>query len=49
MLPELKKVYKKGKLVELKAANQNFETQVYDARKVTIQGRLVGLLRKYEQ
>ena len=43
----LKKIYKKGNFIELKAANQNFETQIYDTNKITIQGKLVGLLRKY--
>ena len=43
----LKRLYKKGELIELKAANRNYDTQVYDSTKVTIQGRLVGLLRTY--
>ena len=43
----LKRLYKKGELVELEAANKNYETQVYNSTKVTIQGRLVGLLRTY--
>ena len=43
----LKRLYKKGEFVELEAANRNYETQVYNSTKVTIQGRLVGLLRTY--
>ena len=43
----LKRLYKKGEFVELEAANKNYETQVYNSTKVTIQGRLVGLLRTY--
>ena len=43
----LKRLYKKGKFIELEAANRNYETQIYDSTKVTIQGRLVGLLRTY--
>ncbi len=43
----LKKFHKKGSLIELEAANQNFQKQVYESSKVTIQGKLVGLLRTY--
>ena len=43
----LKRLYKKGEFVELEAANRNYETQVHNSTKVTIQGRLVGLLRTY--
>lgn len=43
----LKRLYRKGELIELEAANQNYEKQVYDSTKVIIQGRLIGLLRTY--
>ena len=43
----LKKLNKKGSLIELEAANPNFQKQVYESSKVTIQGKLVGLLRTY--
>ena len=43
----LKQLYKKGPIVELKPANSSFLTQEYEANEVTIQGRLVGLLRTY--
>jgi len=43
----LKRLYKKGPIIELKPANSSFLTQEYEANEVTIQGRLVGLLRTY--
>ena len=43
----LKRLFKKGNFVELKAANKNFRSQIYDSTNVVIQGRLVGLLRSY--
>ena len=43
----LKRLYKKGPIIELKPANSSFLTQKYEANEVTIQGRLVGLLRTY--
>ena len=43
----LKRLFKKGNFIELKAANKNFRSQIYDCNNVVIQGRLVGLLRSY--
>jgi len=43
----LKRLHKKGPLIELEAANHYFGTQVYEASEVTIQGKLIGLLRTY--
>ena len=43
----LKRIYKKGPIIELKPANQSFQTQRYETNEVIIQGRLVGLLRTY--
>jgi repressor LexA len=43
----LKRLYKIGSIIKLKAANSSFSTQEYEANEVTIQGRLVGLLRTY--
>ena len=43
----LKRLYKKGPIIELKPANQSFQTQRYESNQVIIQGRLVGLLRTY--
>ncbi|OUS17929.1 repressor LexA [Rhodospirillales bacterium 47_12_T64] len=36
----------KGK-IELEPANPSYETKIYDAGRVQVQGKLVGLLRKY--
>jgi repressor LexA len=43
----LKRIYKKGPIIKLEPANQSFKTQEYESNEVTIQGRLVGLLRTY--
>ncbi|MEE2774174.1 MAG: transcriptional repressor LexA [Pseudomonadota bacterium] len=43
----LKKLKQKGDTVELEAANPNFKTQKFHSDQVKIQGRLVGLLRRY--
>jgi repressor LexA len=43
----LKRLRKKGASVALEAANPAFETRIYGADRVSIQGRLVGLMRKY--
>ena len=43
----LKTIHKRGEKVALEPANGAFETQIYPAGKVRVQGRLVGLLRQY--
>ncbi len=43
----LKRLRKKGASVALEVANPAFETRIYGADRVSIQGRLVGLMRKY--
>jgi repressor LexA len=43
----LKYFRKEGPRVRLDPANAAYEPQVYDARQVRIQGRLAGLLRRY--
>lgn len=43
----LKTLQKRGPDVALEPSNRDFETQVYPANRVRIQGRLVGLLRQY--
>ena len=43
----LKRLYKKGAMIELEPANKSFQSQQYESNQVTIQGRLVGLLRTY--
>ena len=44
----LKKLQKKGNYIELEAANHKYQKQMYEAAKVTIQGKLIGLMRTYQ-
>lgn len=43
----LKRLRKKGTTVALEAANPEFKTRIFGPDQVDIQGRLVGLLRRY--
>lgn len=43
----LKSFYKKGSAIDLVPANHNYQTMTYAADRVRVQGKLVGLLRKY--
>jgi len=43
----LKYIHKKGDKVALKPANQAYETRIFGPDRVQVQGRLVGLVRKY--
>jgi repressor LexA len=43
----LKRLRRKGQTVALEPANPAFETRIFGADRVRVQGRLVGLLRKY--
>ena len=43
----LKRLRRKGHSVALEAANPNYETRIYGPDQVDVQGRLVGLLRRY--
>ena len=43
----LKRLRKKSGMVALEAANPNYETRVFGPDQVDIQGRLVGLIRRY--
>lgn len=43
----LKRIRKKGGSIALEAANPAFETRIYGPDRVTIQGKLVGLMRRY--
>ena len=43
----LKKFRKKGDSIALEPANKNFETQIYGPDRVTIQGKMSALIRKY--
>jgi repressor LexA len=43
----LKRLRRKGESVALEAANAAYETRIFGPDRVKVQGRLVGLLRKY--
>ena len=43
----LKRLRKKGDSIALEAANPAYETRIFGPDRVKVQGRLVGLLRKY--
>lgn len=43
----LKRLRKKGASIALEAANPNYETRIFGPDQVDIQGRLVGLVRRY--
>jgi repressor LexA len=43
----LKRLRRKGDSVALEAANPAYETRIFGPDRVEIQGRLIGLIRKY--
>ncbi|MBI1206670.1 MAG: transcriptional repressor LexA [Azospirillum sp.] len=43
----LKRLRRKGQTIALEPANPAYETRIFGADRVKVQGRLVGLLRKY--
>jgi repressor LexA len=43
----LKRLRKKGASIALEAANSNYETRIFGPDQVDIQGRLVGLIRRF--
>jgi repressor LexA len=43
----LKRLRKKGESIALEAANTAYETRIFGPDRVRVQGKLVGLLRKY--
>ena len=43
----LKRLRRKGNTVALEPANEAHKTQIYGADRIKVQGRLVGLIRKY--
>ena len=43
----LKTFRREGNMIRLDPANRNYEPQRYDPRRVQIQGRLAGLIRRY--
>lgn len=43
----LKRLRRKGDMIALEAANPAYETRIYRSDQLRVQGRLVGLVRKY--
>ncbi|MCB1518056.1 MAG: transcriptional repressor LexA [Hyphomicrobiaceae bacterium] len=43
----LKRLRRKGNSVALEAANPAYETRIFNPERVAVQGRLVGLIRRY--
>ena len=43
----LKRLRRRGNSVALEPANKRYETRIFPPDRVKIQGRLVGLMRKY--
>lgn len=43
----LKRLRRRGASIALEAANPNYETRIFGPHQVKVQGRLVGLLRRY--
>ena len=43
----LKRLRKKGASIALEPANKNYDTRIFGPDRIDIQGRLVGLLRRY--
>ena len=43
----LKRLHKKKASIALEPANKNYDTRIFGPDRVTVQGRLVGLLRQY--
>lgn len=43
----LKRLRRKGNTIALEPANEAHKTQIYGADRIKVQGRLVGLIRKY--
>jgi repressor LexA len=43
----LKRLRRRGDSIALEAANQAYETRIFGPDRVRVQGRLVGLIRRY--
>ena len=43
----LKRLRRRGASIALEAANQAYETRIFGPQQVKVQGKLVGLLRRY--
>ncbi|HEY4821079.1 MAG TPA: S24 family peptidase, partial [Xanthobacteraceae bacterium] len=44
----LKRLRRRGASIALEPANQAYETRIFGPDRVKVQGRLVGLLRRYQ-
>lgn len=44
----LKRIRRKGNALALEPANAAYETRIYSPERITIQGKLVGLMRNYD-
>ena len=44
----LKRIRKKGNTIALEAANKNYDTKIYAANRIKIQGKLVSLYRNFQ-
>ena len=44
----LKKIRRKGNAIMLEPCNRNYEARIYSPERITVQGKLVGLMRNYE-
>ena len=44
----LKKIHRKGNTIMLEPCNRNYEARIYNPDRITVQGKLVGLMRNYE-
>ena len=43
----LKRIRKKGNTIALESANKNYDTKIYAANRIKIQGKLVSLYRNF--
>ncbi len=43
----LKRLRRKGASIALEPANKSYETRIFGPDRVKVQGRLIGLLRRY--
>ena len=43
----LKRIRKKGKTIALESANKDFDTKIYAANRIKIQGKLISLYRNF--
>ena len=43
----LKRLRRRGHSIALEAANPNYETRIFGPDRVQVQGRLIGLIRRY--